>query len=315
MIRLLEWLGRYGAWALFGGVFIGLAVPILATLFRPLLVPSVILVLMFSLLRVQWRFIAEYARRPWLAAILCFWLMLVCPFFAWLLIDQTHLPKELGTAIVMMAAAPPLLSATALALLLGLDAALSILVTLLATFIAPVTFPLVVLLLLDVEIEGAAVTMTVQLTAIIAAACLGALLVRAIVKPQRLTAHIQAIDGIIVILLLVFAIAIMDGVAETLAREPAKVALWLAAAFVANPLLQALGTLVFLRLGRRAALTVGLMTGNCNMGLILAALPADSPGGIALYFALGQLPMYLLPAMAMPIYRRLLRQSPANSSG
>ena len=308
MIRLLEWLGRYGAWALFGGVFIGLAVPPLATLFRPLLVPSVIFVLMFSLLRVQWRVISEYARRPWLAAGLCLWLMVICPLLVWMCLSLADLPKELRMAIVMMAAAPPLLSATALALLLGLDAALSILVTLLATLIAPITFPVVVLLLLDVEMEGAAITMTAQLTAIIAAACLGAFLLRVIAKPERLMAQSRAIDGIIVILLLVFAVAIMDGVARTLVQEPGKVALWLAAAFIANPLLQVLGSAVFLRLGRQAALTVGLMTGNCNMGLILAALPADSPPDIALFFALGQLPMYLLPALAMPIYRRLLRQ-------
>ncbi len=67
----------------------------------------------------------------------------------------------------------------------------------------------------------------------------------------------------------------MDGVTRRLAGERPDIALaWLAAAWLANPLLQVLGAAVFWRLGRQRALTVGLMTGNRNMGLLLAALPS-----------------------------------------
>jgi BASS family bile acid:Na+ symporter len=42
------------------------------------------------------------------------------------------------------------------------------------------------------------------------------------------------------------------------------------------------------------------------MGLLLAVLPAATHPDILLYFAIGQLPMYLLPALLTPLYRRLL---------
>ena len=51
---------------------------------------------------------------------------------------------------------------------------------------------------------------------------------------------------------------------------------------------------------------MGLVTGNCNMGLLLAALPRGADPDVALYFAVAQLPMYMLPALVAPLYRRLL---------
>ena len=82
--------------------------------------------------------------------------------------------------------------------------------------------------------------------------------------------------------------------------------LWTAAAFVANPALQALAMLAFAWLGRRRAMTVGLITGNCNMGLLLAALPPNADYDVVLFFALAQIPMYTLPALVLPFYRRML---------
>ena len=106
--------------------------------------------------------------------------------------------------------------------------------------------------------------------------------------------------------MLVFAVAIMDGVTEALFQRPRVVALWLALAFLANPLLQVLGALAFAWTGLRRALTVGLMTGNCNMGLLLAALPVATNFDIVLFFAVAQIPMYMLPALLRPLYIKIL---------
>jgi BASS family bile acid:Na+ symporter len=42
------------------------------------------------------------------------------------------------------------------------------------------------------------------------------------------------------------------------------------------------------------------------MGLLLAVLPADSAPDALLFFALAQLPIYMLPAVLGPAYRRWL---------
>jgi BASS family bile acid:Na+ symporter len=47
--------------------------------------------------------------------------------------------------------------------------------------------------------------------------------------------------------------------------------------------------------------------GTCqrNMGLLIAALGADTPDTTFLFFALAQFPIYLMPQIVKPIARRL----------
>src|SRR3546814_13819591 len=90
----------------------------------------------------------------------------------------------------------------------------------------------------------------------------------------------------------------MDGVEAKLVAQPGYVILATASAFVANVLLQVLGYAVgrwVFRLGQPAALTMGILTGNCNMGLIMVALADRAVFDMVIFFAMGQLPMYMLP--------------------
>ena len=307
---LLETLGRHATWALFLGVLAGLALPGLAALARPLLAPSVALLLTVALLRVEWSAMLGYARRPALILGLAVWCMLVSPVVTWLLIGLVPLPESLLTAVVLMAAAPPILGATGIAVVLGLDGALTTVAVLLSTLLTPLSVPLLALVLLDLELDIGLAEFMLRLGLVIGAALVLALLAKRVFSAEALRARARQIDGVFVLLMLVFAVAIMDGVSEVILSRPAHAALWLAAAFVANPALQILGALAFSGLGRRRALTAGLISGNCNMGVLLATLPPDGNFDIVLYFALAQLPMYMLPAILAPVYRRLLAQAP-----
>jgi len=60
-------------------------------------------------------------------------------------------------------------------------------------------------------------------------------------------------------------------------------------------------------MGRQEALTIGLATGNTNLGLILVTLADRAPPELLVVFILGQVPMYFLPVVALPIYRRLMQ--------
>ena len=44
------------------------------------------------------------------------------------------------------------------------------------------------------------------------------------------------------------------------------------------------------------------------MGLMLAALPAERDADVLLFFAIAQLPMYMLPIVMVPVYKRLLHR-------
>ncbi len=307
MSRLLAFLGGHATWVLFVGVFLGLALPSLAALARPLLAPAVAVLLTATLVRIDWQVMLGYLRRPWLAVVITVWLLLGAPLLMAAALAFLPLPGSLATALVLMAAAPPILSAAPIAMILGLDGALALVAALAATLLTPLTVPPLALALLGLELDIGVVEFMTRLSLVVAAAFAAALVIRRLIGRERLPRVATHLDGLVVAVMLIFAVAIMDGVTATLMTRPMTVALWLAVAFVANPALQVVGTLAFAWLGRRRALTVGLISGNCNMGLLLAAFPPGTDFDVVLYFAVAQLPMYMLPAVLLPLYRRLVR--------
>ena len=107
-------------------------------------------------------------------------------------------------------------------------------------------------------------------------------------------------------LLVLFAIAVMAGMTAQLLHDPGWVIEGLLAAFAAAFGLNLATTLVFAGFGWREAASAGLMSGNRNMALYLAVLPASAHPRLVLFLALCQFPLYLSPFLLRPAYRRLL---------
>jgi BASS family bile acid:Na+ symporter len=308
LLAPLDYVGRHATKFLFGGVLVGLAVPPLAALLRPGLVVFLLLPLTMALMRLDWSAFHAYARRPLLVLPMVVFLLLACPLVVFAVLEPLGLPRPLMEAIVLMAAAPPITGTVAISLILGLDAALAVIVMVIATALVPFTLPPLALMLLDIEIQMSLLEFMGRLALMVGVAFGGALLVRWRVKPEWLRENSRLIDGSSVVALVLFAIAIMDGVATKLMAQPGYVILATVSAFIANLLLQALGYVVgrhIFRLGQAAALTLGILTGNCNMGLVMVSLADRAVFDMVVFFAMGQLPMYMLPGLLQPVYRKL----------
>lgn len=291
------------------GVLLGLAAPPLAALLRPLLIPALLIPLTLALLRMDWRAIGAYRRRPGVVVALIAWILLASPLAVCLAVQPLAalgLPLSLAQALVLMAAASPIVSSVAVALFLGLDATLAIVAVLLTTALVPLTLPPLALALTGVELQLSLPDFMLRLALLVGSAFAAAWVVRRVVPRAVLARQHELIDGLAVITLVVFAVAIMDGVTAFALARPGYVVAALAAAFAFNLLLQATGYFVFRRLGTRAALTAGLVSGNCNMGLVLVALQDRASFEVVAFFALAQIPMYTLPALLGPVYRRVL---------
>lgn len=304
--RTLDYLGQHATLFLAGGALTGLLVPQLATLARPLLVLGLVVPLIIALVRLDWGAITGYAQRPLLVGAIVLWLMIVTPALMWLALKLFDLPPALVQALVLMTAAAPIISCAALSLIMGLDAALAVVVVVVTTALMPFSLPPVALALLGLRIDIDLATFMLRLALIVGGAFAAALAVRRIVPREKLAANARMLDGVSVAILLLFILAIMDGVTAVALARPGYVALVTLAAFAANIALQALGALAALRLGLRQALTVGFMTGNCNMGLVMVALADKADFDVIVFFAMAQIPMYMLPALLRPIYRRML---------
>lgn len=305
MDRLLAWLSGHGVHMLAAGVFVGLLWPSAAERLRPALPAVVALLLFLSLLRVQWSELKHRIRRPALVAVCAAWILVLSPLAVALVASLTGLPQALVTPLVLMSAAPPLMSSPAMALLLGLDAALMLPVLIFTTLAAPFTLPWLAGVALDLPLVVDPPQLFLRLALLIGGCVLLALAARRMLGNVRIARRARELDALAVLAMLVFAVAIMDGITARLLAEPGWVLGFTGAAFAANLLLQALTAAVHWPAGSRAAATVAYAGGNRNMGLLLAVLPASGAADTVMYFAVAQLPIYILPALLVSLYRRL----------
>lgn len=292
------------------GVVVGLVLPGLAALLHPLLVPTLLIPLTLALVRLDWAALARASRDGRRVLLLLGWLLLGTPGLMRLVasaLGTAGVPLALQKALVLMAASSPIISSVAIALMVGLDAGLALVAVLAATALVPLTLPVVATVLLGVSLDIAPLEFFARLVAMVGGAFAVAALVRRLVPRAAAPSAAETLDGITVLNLVVFAIAIMDGVTRFVLARPGYAVLAVLLAFAANLLLQWTGTLLFRGWGPRAAATVGLLSGNCNMGLVLVALQGRESFDVTVFFALAQLPMYMLPALLAPAYRRASR--------
>ena len=303
----LGFLARHATKFLAIGVLTGLFLPPLAEFMRPALVPAIFVNLMLALVRLDFGDVAGFLRRPVLLLLFTGFALFVSPVLMAGMAWTIGLPAGLAAGLILMAASAPITTAATFALILGLDAAFAIAVTILTHLLLPFTLPAMALWLLDLELQISLVEFMGRLAFMIGGSFTLAVVVkRWLLPPARLRHHARHIDGLLVVGLMVVAIAIMDGVTDFFFDRPGFVVLTIAAAFIANAVLQVIGAVAFLPAGRKLAFTAGHMAGNCNMALILAVLANRAEMEVIIFFALAQLPMYMLPVIATRIYRRFL---------
>jgi BASS family bile acid:Na+ symporter len=312
--RFLEFCAFRGAMLLALSIFLGLFAPPLARAMRFIVTPTVVGLMTLVLLRVDFAAVFAYLRRPGLVLWLLAWLMVGAPLAAfgmvWLA-GQVGLSGPLGTAFVVAATGCAATSAPAFARLVGLDAQLSLVGSVLSTLVVPFTAPPLALGLLGVALPITIGGLSARLVLVVGLPLLLSLAIRRVTGEERLTPWGRAIDGAAVLLVALYGVGVMDGILAALIARPGFVLGATALAFLVNYGLNALTALVFLPYGKRIALATGLMSGNRNMALYLAVMPADTDPALLLFFALCQFPLFLSPFLLRPLYRRLVKPLPA----
>jgi BASS family bile acid:Na+ symporter len=304
MRRLLDFLGVYARWALPAGVFAGIALPDLAALLRPALAPVVISTLTLALVRLDWGRMGAALRRPGLPLLFAAWQLALSPALVWAASALFGLPASLHLLLVLQAAAPPIGSAPVFALILGLDGALAAVITVLSTLLLPLTLTPLVALLADTGLRVDLAAFALRVTLVVIAPFVVAAVLRAVVGRERLRRNDALVGGLNVLLLVVFAIAVMDGVTARLLAEPAYIVGLLGVSCLAALLLHAAGYAAFRWTGARTALNAAVLCGNRNMGLMLAITAGTAGEAFSLYVGLAQIPMYFAPLLLTPFVRR-----------
>ena len=309
-MAILRIASRYATIVMAAGIFLGLLFPDLAAAASPILGPTVAAILGLALVRLRGAELIARLSRRWLVALALLWQLLGSAVLIWLITWPLGLSDGLRTALVVLAACSPIMSSITLALLFRLDAALVSVVVFGATLVVPLTIGPVGVLLMGEAAQLDVFEMMWRMAVIVAGAIFLAALTRALVSRRWLDARAAEIDGLAVVLLLIFAVAIMDQASLILRQNLDLFLVVLGAAFALNLFLQAVTWLLFRPAGRGAAVALGLTAGNRNAGLALAGLPAAAPVEVGLIFALAQVPIYVLPLVMMPLYRWLAGARP-----
>jgi bile acid:Na+ symporter, BASS family len=305
-MSLLARLGRSGGPALAVGLVIGFLAQPLAAVLSPLLLPAIVALLFVSLLRLDWRLLAGYGRRPLLPLIATGWMLLVSPVLVWAAVRVLPVPPELALALVAASLGPTIVSSPAFASMLRLDAELATATVVAGTLLVAFTLPTMAALLAGIDVSLSWDTFAVRILGFVAVPFAAAAIVRRVVGTARLAENDAALGGLTVVILIVFAITVMDGMAARLMAQPATFLIYLAGAVLVNLGLLVVGGLLFLPAGRRIALTVAISSGNRNVGLIFALAGAALGRDFLLYLAVAQVPMYLTPVLARPVVRALM---------
>jgi len=287
-------------------VFLGLLWPELASLARPLLMPSIFVLLVCTLLTLD---VGDVRRalttEGRLLALVCLWQLLAAPLITALALSWLRVSPQLQVMLIVSACAGPIFSAPAFARLLHLDAPLMTAIVLTTTLCMPLALMLWSALLLASTVALDFGVYVERLLVFIALPLVLATLLKWMLGAARVAASRDRVSLLVILCLTLFALAVMDGVSARLVQDPALITGFLVAAVFYNLASQGLTTAVFVFTGRVRALTAGLAAGYRNLALVLAMTGAMVGADFSIYVGVAQIPMYVLPLLLTPVYRRL----------
>lgn len=290
--------GRHGPLLLCVGVMLGLMLPTLADVMRPIMGIAVFIFTLGAFLKVDREaFQLEARDRKRMLTVLS-WTTFGVPVVTYLFVRWTSFSPDVDAGIILTMLAPPVGSAAAIAAMLGLSASLALIATVAATILSPFYLPPLAKLMAGAELDIDVIAMSLRLALIVGGAAVCSWLLRRYASGW-IQKNPHAMTGISVVGLIVVAIGAMHGMDRRIWAAPGQAAELLLLAFALNVFFQLVSAGLFFRLGTCRSLTVGLASGNRNVTLVWAAATpflASHPG-IELFLAMSVFPIFMLPLL------------------
>lgn len=303
----IEWIGRHGTVLLPLGIVAGIAIQPLAHLLLPLLPLTVYFMLTIVLMRLDVERAIAHIRRPKVFIISLVYGFVLLPLVMSLIVTALPLSPGLAAALVIYGTAPPNYAAAALAFVMGLDGALTVATIFAATALHPLITPVFTEFFVGQHIHLSATELGLRLAGLIGAAVVSAWALAAWLGPARRKAATGIFDGINVLIMVVFAIALMAGIPERVIAQPLYALAMIAIATGLHLGLNLLTVALFYIAGRDRAMTFGYVHAGRNIAVVMGVLGSAAPPDAWLFFAMLQFPIYCLPMLLKPFYARLNR--------
>ena len=307
--NLLNFIGRNGTFIMPIGVIIGLLFPSLTQITKPIAEPIVILMLIVSIYRLDPNKIIETLRNFKIIGSGVLWILLIMPVFIFTIGYLTGMPSGLLAVVTAWSACPPLVSMPGLAILIGLDGAVALLLMIGSTLLFTISLPIILSLLVEQNLGLNPLSMAIQLFSIVSLSFIMAQGLRWLVGKSRALASEKPTDGVIVILMALFAITIMSGLHDALIHKPNMVPLYLGVAVAISAGSQIFNAVIFHRLNRTTGGAIALASGSRNLALLIPIASGSFAEDLWIFIAVVQIPIYFLPILSKPLYQKLYLQN------
>ncbi|MEY8827714.1 hypothetical protein AB9K34_04755 [Sedimentitalea sp. XS_ASV28] len=294
---------RYARSILVAGLAVGIALPGLAEILSRWIPEMVVILLFFGALRLSpadLRLLGSGLPRATayvLIAQLALPMAILAVAFA---LDAAH--SAVTLALVLLACAPPIVSSPNIAAIMRLDVATAMQLMSMGSVLLPLTALPVFWLLPALGPPEQVIAATLRLVLTILLAGGGAIILRRVAfsKAGPAAVTVQRMDGLSVVALAIFVIALMASVSEAITQDTATFLFWLIVAFAAN-----FGTQLFMLCFGRDPVSGAraLVAGNRNVSLFFVALPPDVTAPLLVFLGCYQLPMLLTPVLLARAYR------------
>lgn len=313
-------IARHAQWVLVSGLAAGIAFPAAAGVLRPYIPEMVALILFISALRIELAALRVTKRQAVADLTVVLVLQLAVPLLAYVILTALPVPEVWRDVLTVVYAGASISGAPAFAFLMGLDGARAMRLLILGTALLPLTSFPVLSLLPNVAAETALWLVSLKLLLLIAVAGIAALTLRRPVTIALGARAPQILNGLNTLALAIFVLALMDAIQPVLLNDPLRVLGVLIIACFANLGAQiAHAGLITLRaraggtVPSPSELTPAVPSGNRNMALFLAALPAGVTAPWLLFIGCFQVPMYLTPLVMRPLLQWLQRSAARRS--
>lgn len=310
LLAPLAWIGRQGPRAIAVLIVLAIATPPLGALMRPHVQEAVFALLVMSFLRIDTEALRGHLRNPTLIIVATLWTALVVPLLFYVVAAASGMAErspELYLAFMLQGTTSPVMATPAFALLIGLDAMLVLITLVTGTMVVPLVAPLMVQLVFGGSVALSPLALGLKLAVLLGGSLVVGLGLRRLIGHKRIARNADVANGINVLVMMVFLMAMMGEVAPALWNDPWLFVRLLAMVFVVFYALLFLTTAVFWRIGWHKALSLGASFSQRNVGLMLAATSGMS-SLVWLYMALAQLPVFLSPLLVRPMVTFLERR-------
>ncbi|MEM9332034.1 MAG: hypothetical protein AAGA53_11955, partial [Pseudomonadota bacterium] len=210
----------------------------------------------------------------------------------------------LSVALMIVFASAPISGSPGLTIITGNDPAPTLRLLIATTALLPFTVLIPFSLIPAIGDFHAVAWVAIKLFLLIFFASLLAFVVRRLFMPSPSKTELNSIDGLTSLSMAIVVIGLMTGFGEAVIHGPMEIVITLLVAFATCLGLQILVWFLSRPFDLGAARPAyAICSGNKNMAIFLAALPAAVTDPILLFIACYQIPMYLTPTLLGKMYR------------